>query len=192
MRIIYNRIPVERNACLSRFQCVFPTGTCTKEAISRLNLMAESYLEVQKNCKLNLLITQSFDRIKHNKLIEILQEIGIIIIRSIYWNGSTNYISIKQDVRLGCLLSLLLYNVYAEHMIKTSLRKIVCHSKLAIQVRSRTLTCSSRTTNIEVSRKMNTQPLLVQTTKIRKTSNLRNIMRHTESEQLQLILEGEV
>lgn len=363
MRIIYNRIHSKCDAYLSRSQYGFRRGTGAREAILGLTLLAERYLEVQRKLYVCFVdYRKAFDRIKHDKLVQILHEIGlegreITIIRNIYWNhigcvrtesGNTNYVSIKRGVRQGCLLSPLLFNVYAEHIIKTSLeersegarvngvvinniryaddtvvlaeseehlqtlmnvlavssarmgleinalktrtlvfdrnpnvqnnvgitidntkiqnvnsyiylgrevnsqldhtkeirrrieiartgfvnmRKFLCHPNLNTKVRLRTLKCyvwslllygcetwtlkkedlkrlqafemwlyrrmlriswTSRTTNMEVLGKMNTQPLLVQTIKMRKTAYLGHLMRHTEYEQLQLILEGKI
>jgi len=79
---------------------------------------------------------KAFDRIQHEKLLEVLTEVGlderdIIIIRNTYWNhkgcvrtekGNTRYVDIQRGVRQGCILSPLLFNVYAEYIIRKSLQ----------------------------------------------------------------------
>ena len=138
MRIIFNRI---RNKCeeyLSRSQYGFRKGTGTREATMGLTLIAERYLEVRKKLYVCFVdYKKAFDRIKHEHLIEILKNIGldgddISIIRNMYWNhqgcvrtenGNTNYVKIERGVRQGCVLSPLLFNVYAEHIIKSSLHE---------------------------------------------------------------------
>lgn len=99
--------------------------------------MVERYLEVQRKLYVCFVdYKKAFDRIKHQELMNTLQEIGlderdITIIQNIYWNhqgcvrlenGNTNYINIERGVRQGCLLSPLLFNVYAESIIRASLQ----------------------------------------------------------------------
>lgn len=137
MRIIFNRIQDKCDEYLSRSQYGFRKGTGTREAILGLSLIAERYLEVQRDLYVCFVdYKKAFDRIEHQRLIEVLQEIGldgreIIIIRNIYWkhkgcvrteNGNTDYIDIQRGVRQGCLLSPLLFNVYAEYIIRSSLQ----------------------------------------------------------------------
>lgn len=138
MRIIFNRIQGKCDKYLGRSQYGFRKGTGTREAILGLSLIAERYLEVRRELYVCFVdYKKAFDRIEHPKLIGILQEIGldgrdIIILRNIYWNhegcvrtesGNTDYINIQRGVRQGCLISPLLFNIYAEYIIRASLQE---------------------------------------------------------------------
>lgn len=71
---------------------------------------------------------KAFDKVQHEKLIELLQEIivdgkGIRKSRIMYWkqvsavrleNGLTEFLTIKRRIRQGCVMSPLLYNLYTE------------------------------------------------------------------------------
>ena len=79
--------------------------------------------------------TKAFDRIKHQKLINILLAKGIPraeikIIRNLYWNQKakvrvgdsyTSEFKVKKGVRQGCILSPVLFNLYSEELINTAL-----------------------------------------------------------------------
>ena len=74
---------------------------------------------------------KDFDRVDHNKLYKILQEMGIpdhltCILRSLYAgqeatvrtkHGKTDWFQIEKGVRQGCILSPRLFNFYAEYFM---------------------------------------------------------------------------
>ena len=76
--------------------------------------------------------SKAFDNVRHDQLIEILQNIGIDdkdirIVTSLYWNQTarvkvgnafTESIEIGKGVRQGCVLSPLLFNIYSEQIFK--------------------------------------------------------------------------
>lgn len=78
---------------------------------------------------------KAFDRVKHNKMIEVLKKIGISekdlqIIVNLYWNQTavlrvdgeyTEEIKISREVRQGCILSPILFNLYSEYIFRESL-----------------------------------------------------------------------
>ena len=95
--------------------------------------MAEKAIE--KNIPLYLCFIdyeKAFDRLKHDKLIEFLQKIGlderdVQLIYDAYWNQETKmriddretgWIPVKKGVRQGCVLSPLMYNLYSEMIMK--------------------------------------------------------------------------
>ena len=114
-------------------QSGFKSGTGTREGIFNLRTICERSLEVQKNVYICFIdYTKAFDRVKHTKMIECLQEIGIDdkdlqIITKLYWEqtavvrtGSrvTSEFKIKKGVRQGCILSPSLFNLYTEQIFR--------------------------------------------------------------------------
>ena len=62
---------------LSEEQNGFRKGKGTRESIFALRILSERALEVQRNLYMCFVdFEKAFDRVKHNKLIEILNEIG--------------------------------------------------------------------------------------------------------------------
>jgi len=73
----------------------------------------------------------AFDSIKHEKLLHIMEKAGIPelerkLIKALYWNqyavvktknGSSRRICIGRGIRQGCIISLILFNLYAEFMM---------------------------------------------------------------------------
>ena len=73
MRISFNHLYNKYDEYLNRSQYGFRKGTGPREAILGLTLNAKKYLEVKrklKTCFVNY--KKVFDRIKHQKLVEIL------------------------------------------------------------------------------------------------------------------------
>ena len=78
--------------------------------------------------------TKAFDCVDHNKLWKILQEMGIpdhltCFLRNLYAgqeaavrtrHGTTDWFQIGKGVRQGCILSLCLFNLYAEHIMRNA------------------------------------------------------------------------
>ena len=74
--------------------------------------------------------TKAFDCVDHNKLWEILQEMGIpdhliCLLRNLYagqeatvrtGHGTIDWFQIKKRIRQGCILSPCLFNLYAEYI----------------------------------------------------------------------------
>lgn len=81
---------------------------------------------------------KAFDRIQHNKLIEILKRTGpddkdIRIISNLYWNQTaflrvngkeSRTIKIQRGVRQGCIMSPILFNLYSEQIFKEALDEL--------------------------------------------------------------------
>ena len=78
--------------------------------------------------------TKAFDYVDHNKLWKILKEMGIpdhltYLMRNLYagqeatgrtGHGTTDWFQIGKGVRQGCILSLCLFNLYAEYFMKNA------------------------------------------------------------------------
>ena len=95
----------------------------------------EKAREFQKNiCFCFIDYTIAFDCVDHNKLWEILQEIGIsdhltCLLRNLYagqeatvrtGHAITDWFQIGKGVRQGCILSPCLFNVYAEYIMRNA------------------------------------------------------------------------
>ena len=99
----------------------------------------EKAREFQKNIYFCFIdYTKAFDCVDHNKLWEILKEMGIpnhltCLLRNLYagqeatvrtGHGTTDWFQIGKGVCQGCILSPCLFNLYAEYIMrKAELRK---------------------------------------------------------------------
>ena len=77
---------------------------------------------------------KAFDCVDHNKLWKILQEMGIpdhltCLLRNLYagqeatvrtGHGTTDWFQIGKSVHQGCILSLCLFNLYAEYILRNA------------------------------------------------------------------------
>ena len=77
---------------------------------------------------------KAFDSVDHNKLWQILKEMGILdhltcLLRNLYagqeapvrtGHGTTDWFQIRKGVRQGCILSLCLFNFYAEYIMRNA------------------------------------------------------------------------
>ena len=77
---------------------------------------------------------KAFDCVDHNKLWEILKEMGIpdhltCLLRNLYagqeaivrtGHGKTHWFQIRKGVRKGCILSPCLFNLYAEYIMRNA------------------------------------------------------------------------
>ena len=77
---------------------------------------------------------KDFDCVDHNKLCKILKEMGIpdhltCLLRNLYagqeatvrtGHGTTDWFQIRKEVHQGCILSLCLFNLYAEYIMKNA------------------------------------------------------------------------
>ena len=92
----------------------------------------EKARKFQKNIYFCLIdYAKAFDCVDHNKLWEILQEMGIpdhltCLLRNLYasqeatvrpGHGTTDWFQIGKGVRQGCILSLCLFKLYAEYIM---------------------------------------------------------------------------
>ena len=99
------------------------TGSSKKQESSRKNIYF-CFIDYAK----------AFDCVDHNKLWEIFQEMGIPdhliwLLRNLYagqeatvrtGHGTTDWIQIGKGVHQGCILSLCLFNLYAEDIMRNS------------------------------------------------------------------------
>ena len=113
----------------------FRKGRGTRDQVANIRWIIEKAKEFQKNlyfCFINY--AKAFDCVDHNKLWEILQEMGITdhltcLLRNLYAgqeatirtrHGTTYWFQIGKRVRQGCILSPCLFNLYAEYIMQNA------------------------------------------------------------------------
>ena len=114
----------------------FRKGRETRDKIANIHWIMEKAREFQKNIYFCFIdYAKAFDCVDHNKLWEILKEMGIpdhltCLLRNLYagqeatvrtGHGTTHWFQIGKGVRQGCILSPCLFNLYAESHIRETL-----------------------------------------------------------------------
>ncbi|XP_055384420.1 uncharacterized protein LOC129614059 [Condylostylus longicornis] len=120
-------------AAMGQSQFGFKAGMGTREALFCTKVLVENCKDVQKDVFICFIdYEKAFDRVQHDKLIEILQNMDIDqkeinCIQRLYWKQTaeikieaetTREIEILRGVRQGCILSPILFNVYSENIFK--------------------------------------------------------------------------
>ena len=129
LRVVLNRIKTKIDIEVDEAQFGFRPGRGTREGIFCFNILAQKHIEVKREMYVCFIdYAKAFDRVKHENLIQCLQEIGldgkdIRIIANLYWhqqaamrveNDISEYTPIQRGVRQGCILSPILFNIYTE------------------------------------------------------------------------------
>ena len=113
----------------------FRKGRGTRDQVASIHWIMQKAREFQKNiyfCFINN--AKAFDCMDHNKLWEILQEIGIpdhltCLLKNLYigqeatvrtGHGTTDWFQVGKGVHQGCILSTYLLNLYAEHIMQNA------------------------------------------------------------------------
>ena len=111
----------------------FRKGRGTRDQIANIRWITEKAREFQKNIYFCFIdYAKAFDCVDHNKLWKILKEMGIpdhLTCLPRYLNAgqestvrtgheTTDWFQIGKGVRQGCILSLCLFNLYAEYMMR--------------------------------------------------------------------------
>lgn len=138
LKIIHRRIYKKCEEHAGKNQFGFRNGLGTREAICALNVLAQRCRDVNRNLYLCFIdYKKAFDNVKHRKLVDILQKIGIgrkecRLIKNLYWRQSANIIvdeeesediRISKGVRQGCILSPMLFNIYSEAIFREALEE---------------------------------------------------------------------
>ena len=120
---------------LPHVQDGFRKGRGTRDQIANIHWIIKKATEFQENIYFCFIdYTKSFDCIDHNKLWEILQEMGIAdhlicLLRNLYAgqeatvrtrHGTTDWFQIGKGVHQGCTLSSCLFNLYAEYLMQNA------------------------------------------------------------------------
>ena len=126
--------------CVSRelpdVQAGFRKGRRTSDQIANIHWIIEKARDIQKNIYFCFIVyAKTFNCVDLNKLWKILQEMGIpdhltCLLRNLYagqeatvrtGHGTTDWFQIEKGVFQGCILSLCLFNVYAEYIMRNVL-----------------------------------------------------------------------
>ena len=116
-------------------QAGFRKGRGTRNQIADICCIIQKAREFQKNSYFWFIdYTKAFDCVDHNKLWKIFQEMGIsdhliCLLRNQYagqettvrtGHGTTDWFQIGKGVRQGCILTLCLFNFYAEYIMRNT------------------------------------------------------------------------
>ena len=116
-------------------QAGFRKGRGTRDQIGNICWIIKKAREFQKNIYFCFIdYAKAFDCVDHNKLWEILKEIGMsdhltFLLRNLYagqeatvrtGHGTTDWFQIKKGVHQGCILSPCLFNLYAEYIVRNT------------------------------------------------------------------------
>ena len=117
------------------FKLDFKKGRGTRDQTANIRCIIEKAREFQKNnyfCFIGY--SNAFDCVDHNKLWQILQEMGIpdhltCLLRNLYagqegtgstGHGTRDWFQIGKEVCQGCILLPCLFNLYAEYIMQTA------------------------------------------------------------------------
>ena len=116
-------------------QVGFRKGRRTRDQIANICWIMEKAREFQKNIYFYFIdCAKAFDYVDHNKLWKILKEMGIpdhltCLLRNLYagqeatvrtGHGTTDWFQIGKGVHQGCILSLCLFNLHAEYIMRNT------------------------------------------------------------------------
>ena len=118
------------------FKLDLEKGRGTRDQIANICWILKKAREFQKNIYFCFIdYAKAFDCVDHNKLLKILQEMGIpdhltCLLRNLYpgqqatvriGHGTTDWFQIGKGVCQRCILSPCLFNVYAEYIMREML-----------------------------------------------------------------------
>ena len=136
LRILQKRLEYYLIPNLPREQAGFRKGRGTRDHIANLRWMMEEAREFDKVLVLCFIVyKKAFDCVDHDRLWVVLSEMGaprhlVILLKMLYQDqkatvrtesGETDTIPIRKGVRQGCILSALLFNIYAEKIMRDAL-----------------------------------------------------------------------
>ena len=116
-------------------QAGFRKGRGTRDQLANIRWIIEKAREFQKNIYFCFIdYAKAFDCVDHNKLWEILKEMGIpdhltCLLRNLYagqeatvrtGHGTTDWFQTGKGVCKGCILSPCLFNFYAEYIVRNA------------------------------------------------------------------------
>ena len=135
LKILQARLQQYLNHELPDVQAGFWKGGGTRDQIANICWIIEKAREFLKNIYFCFIdYAKAFDCVGHNKLWEILKEMGIPdhltwLLRNLYagqeaivrtGHGTTDWFQIRKGVCQGCILSPCLFNLYAEYIMRNA------------------------------------------------------------------------
>ena len=132
VEIVQARFQQYVNCELPDVQAGFRKGRGTREQMANIYWIIKKTRELQKNIYLCFIdYAKFFDSVDHNKLWQIVQELGILDhlicpLRNMYagqeatartGRRTTDWFQIRKGVRQGYILSPCLFNLYAEYIM---------------------------------------------------------------------------
>ena len=135
LKILQVRLPQYLDHELPDVQAGFRKSRGTRDQIANIRWIIEKAREFQKNIYFCFMdYAKAFDYVDHNKLSKILKDMGIpdhltCLFRNLYAgqeatvrteHGTTNWFQIGKGVRQGCILSLYLFNLHSEYIMRNS------------------------------------------------------------------------
>ena len=135
LKILQARLQQHMNQELSDVQAGFRQGRGTRAQIANIHWIIEKARRFQKNIYFCFIdYAKFFDCVDHHKLWKILKEMGIsdqltCLLRNMYAgqeatartvHETTDLFQIGKEVHQGCILSLCLFNLYAEYIMRNA------------------------------------------------------------------------
>ena len=135
LKILQARLQQYMNHELPDVQDGFRKGRGTRDQIANIHWIIKKTREFKKNISYCFIdYAKAFDCVDHNKLWKILKEMGIpdhliCLLRNLYagqeatvrtGHGPTDWFQIRKGVHQDCVLSLCLFNLYAEHIMRNA------------------------------------------------------------------------
>ena len=134
LKILQSRLQQYVNCELPRVQAGFRKGRGTRDQISNICWIIKKARAFQKYIYFCFSdYAKAFDCVDHNKLWKILKEMGIpdrltCLLRNLYADQEatvrtghgTDWFQIGKGVRQGCILSLCLFNLYADYITRNT------------------------------------------------------------------------
>ena len=135
LKILQARLQQYMNWELPDVHAVFRKDRWSRDQITNIHWIIEKAREFQKNIYFCFFdYSKTFDHVGHSKLWKILQERGIpdhltCLLRNLYvgqeatvrtGHGTTDWFKIGKGVHQDCILSLCLFNLYAEYIIRNA------------------------------------------------------------------------
>ena len=135
LKLLQARLQQNVNYELPDIQAGFRKGRGTRDQIANICWIMEKTREFQKNIYFCFIdYAKAFDCVDHNKLWEILQEMGIpdhltCLLKNLYagqeatvrtGHVTTDWFQIGKRVHQGCILSPYLFNLFAEYIMQNA------------------------------------------------------------------------